>query len=110
TMLGEFASVSASLPHVAEHGWSAEDAYVAHFRTRDGCAGLMQSVASDRGPMLFATRVAGTRGTAWADGDRVQVADATGTREISCPPELVVAPAEPPPSDLMVTAYDLLHS
>jgi predicted dehydrogenase len=108
--LGEFTRVSASLPSVAEHGWSAEDAYLVHFELADGTVGVMQSVASDRGPMLFATRIAGTGGTAWAEGDRVQLADAHGTREVPMPPELAVAPPDPPPADLMITAYDLLHS
>jgi predicted dehydrogenase len=110
TTLGEFATVSASLPHVGDHPWSAEDAYIVHFRLHDGCVGVMQSVAGDRGPMLFATRVAGTRGTAWAEGDRVRVADAGGTRDIPCPPDLDIGAADPPPADLLVTAYDLLHS
>jgi len=108
--LGEFSRVSASLPRVAEHGWSAEDAYVVHFELADGTAGVMQSVASDRGPMLFATRIAGTGGTVWAEGDRVRIADAEGTRDVSMPPELLVAPPDPPPGDLLVTTYDLLHS
>jgi predicted dehydrogenase len=60
--------------------------------------------------MLFATRVAGTLGTAWAEGDRVQVTDASGTRDIDMPDDLRVASADPPPPDLLVTAYDLLHS
>jgi predicted dehydrogenase len=110
TTLGEFETVSASLPHVAEHGWTAEDAYVVQFRLRSGAVGVMQSVASDRGPMLFATRVAGTAGTAWAEGDRVRIADTEGTRDVPCPADLVVAPPDPPPADLMVSAYDLLHS
>jgi predicted dehydrogenase len=110
TTLGEFASVSASLPRVAEHSWKVEDAFLVHFRLRTGLVGIMQSVASDRGPMLFVTRIAGTRGTVWAGGDRVRVTDADGTREIPCPPELAVPPPDPPPADLMVTAYDLLHS
>ena len=54
------------------------------------------------GPMLFVTRVAGTRGTAWAEGDRVRVADADGTRDVPSPDDLAVAPADPPPSDLLV--------
>ena len=33
-----------------------------------------------------------------------------GTREIEMPDDLRVAPPEPPPADLLVTAYDLLHS
>ena len=110
TTLGGFASVSASLPNVGGHAWTAEDAYLVHFRLRSGCVGLMQSVASDRGPMLFATRVAGTEGTAWAEGDRVQVADAAGTRDVECPPDLAVGAADPPPADMLVSAYDLLHS
>jgi predicted dehydrogenase len=108
--LGEFASVSASLPSVGEHAWSAEDAYLVHFRLRGGCVGLMQSVAGDRGPMLFVTRVAGTKGTAWAEGDRVRLADASGTRDVACPSDLAVVAPDPPPADLLVSAYDLLHS
>jgi predicted dehydrogenase len=110
TTLGEFDTVSASLPHVADHGWTAEDAYLVHFRLRSGTVGVMQSVASDRGPMLFATRVAGTAGTAWSEGDRVRIADADGTRDVPCPAELAVLAPDPPPADLMVSAYDLLHS
>ena len=81
-----------------------------HFRTADGAAGVMQSVAVDRGPMLFVTRVVGTLGTAWAEGDRVKVADRGGTRGLDLPEELRVAAPEPPPADMLVTAYDLLHS
>jgi predicted dehydrogenase len=110
TTLGEFASVSASLPNVGGHAWTAEDAYLVHFRLRDGCVGVLESVASDRGPMLFVTRVAGTLGTAWAEGDRVRIADADGTRDIAVPPDLAVGPPQPPAADLLHSAYDLLHS
>jgi predicted dehydrogenase len=110
TTLGEFTGVSASLPRVADHDWTAEDAYIVNFTLDDGTVGSLQSVASDRGPMLFETRIVGTTGTARAQGDRVFVSDASGTREIACPPELAVPPAEPPPSDLLVTDYDSLHS
>ena len=110
TTLGEIVGVSASLPHIVERGWTVEDGYLVHFRTAEGAVGVMQSVAADRGPMLFATRVVGTNGTAWAEGDRVRIADAKGTREVAIPDELRVAAPEPPPADLLVTAYDLLHS
>lgn len=102
--------MSATLLHVGDHDWTAEDGYVVHFRLRNGCTGIMQSVASDRGPMLFATRVAGTKGAVWAEGDRVQVTDASGTRELPIPDAIAVAPPDPPPMDLMHTTYDLLHS
>jgi predicted dehydrogenase len=109
-MLGEFRSVSASLPQVGDHPWSAEDAYLVHFELAGGAVGVMASVASDRGPMLFVTRIVGTRGTVWAEGDRVQIADEAGIREVPLDPDLAVAPADPPPADLMHTTYDLLHS
>jgi predicted dehydrogenase len=110
TTVGEITHVSASLPSIVDRAWTVEDSYIVHFRTAGGAAGLMQSVAADRGPMLFATRVVGARGTAWAEGDRVMVADADGSREVAMPDELRVAAPEPPPPDLLVTAYDLLHS
>ena len=110
TTLGEFEGVSAALPRLAPHGWSAEDTYCARFRLRSGVDGIMQSSAGDLGPMLVTTRVAGTKGTAWLEGDGVAVADATGTRSLDVPSELVLAPPDPPPADLMVTTYDLMHS
>jgi predicted dehydrogenase len=110
TTVGEIVSVSASLPHIVARDWSAEDAFVVHFRIDTGCVGLLQSTVADRGPMLFAQRIVGSRGTAWAEGDRVQVADATGTRDVPLPDELRVAPADAPPPELMVSAYDHLHS
>jgi predicted dehydrogenase len=108
--LGEIAGVSASLPSLSDRAWTAEDSYVVHFRTHAGCAGIMQSSAADRGPLLITSRIAGTRGTVWTEGDRVQVADASGTRQVPVPDDLVTGPPEPPPPDLLVTAYDLLHS
>jgi predicted dehydrogenase len=110
TTVGRITGVSATLTRVVEREWTAEDGYVVHFRTAGGAAGLLQAVAADRGPMLFVTRVVGTLGTAWAEGDRVQVGDSLGTREVPLPDDLRVAPPEPPPADLLVTAYDLLHS
>jgi len=108
--LGEIAGVSASLPSLSDRDWTAEDTYVVHFRTHGGCVGIMQSSAADRGPFLITSRIAGTNGTVWTEGDRVQIADASGSREVPVPDDLVTAPAEPPPADLLVTAYDLLHA
>jgi predicted dehydrogenase len=110
TMLGEITAVSASLPRIVERAWTAEDGYVVHFRCASGAVGVMQATAADRGPMLFVTRVVGTGGTAWAEGDRVQVADEHGTREIAMPAELVVEPPSAPPADLLVSEYDMLHA
>lgn len=108
--LGEIAGVSASLPSLSDRAWTAEDTYVVHFRTHGGCVGIMQSSAADRGPFLITSRIAGTKGTVWTEGDRVQLADASGPRVVPVPDDLVTGPPEPPAADLLETAYDLLHA
>jgi predicted dehydrogenase len=108
--LGEFQSVSAGLPRLAERGWTAEDTYSVHFRLRTGVEGLMQSTAADWGPFLVATRIAGAKGTAWLEGDAVMVADRSGSGAVDVPDDLRLGPPDPPPGDLLVTAYDMLHS
>ena len=110
TTLGEISGVSGTLLNLAQHGWTAEDTFSVRFRTESGCDGLMQSSAADRGPLLMTTRIAGTRGTVWAEGDKVRLADESGTRSVAIPDDLVTAASEPPPADLLVTAYDLLHA
>jgi predicted dehydrogenase len=108
--LGEIVRVDAALPHVVDRDWTAEDAYSVMVELADGAVAFIQGVASDRGPMVFMTRVTGTLGTVWVEGDVVRVADASGTREAALPPELAVATPEPPPAVLMHTEYDLLHA
>jgi predicted dehydrogenase len=110
TTLGEFAGVSAALPVPADRAWSAEDTYSVRFRLHSGVDGVLQSSASDWGPIAAMTRIVGQDGTVWAEGDTVRVADRTGTRVVEIPPDLETGPPDPPPSDLLVTAYDWLHS
>ncbi|HMC67966.1 MAG TPA: Gfo/Idh/MocA family oxidoreductase, partial [Mycobacteriales bacterium] len=110
TTLGEFDGVSASLPLVADRSMTAEDSYTVHFRTRTGVDGVMQSTAGAFGPPLFVTRVAGTSGTVWVDFDTVSIADADGQRQVPVPEDLVLPPPDPPPADLLVSAYDQLHA
>jgi len=108
--LGEFESVSAALPQLVDRPWSVEDSYSVRFRLRSGVEGILQSSAADWGPIVAINRVAGTGGTVWTEGDTVMVADASGTRTLPEPEDLPVTTPEPPPPDLMVTTYDLLHS
>src|SRR5437868_3218579 len=110
TTLGEFDGVSASLPLVADRSMTAEDSYTVLFRTRTGVDGVMQSTAGAYGPPLFVTRVAGSAGTVWVDFDAVSVADADGQRQVPAPDDLVLPPPDPPPADLLVSAYDQLHA
>jgi len=108
--LGEFEAVSAALPVLSDRDWSAEDTYVVHFRLRSGCVGTMQSTASDWGPILLISRIAGSRATIWAEGDVVRLSDATGTQTVPIPVDLRTPPATAPPADLLESAYDLLHA
>jgi predicted dehydrogenase len=110
TTIGEFEGVSAALPVPTGHGWTAEDTYSVRFRLQGGVEGVMQATAGDWGPILILNRVSGSTGTVWAEGDRVQVADAGGTRTLEPDADLVPGAAQPPPADLLHTEYDMLHS
>jgi len=109
-MLGEIEGVSASLTSVSERDWDVEDAFTVHFRTRSGVPGVMQSTVAAWGPPVFCTRVVGSHGTVWAEFDTVRVADASGTHDVPAPADLPLSPPDPPPADLLSTAYDGLHS
>ena len=110
TTLGEIEGVSASLSQVAARDWSVEDSFTVHFRTRSGVAGVMQSTVGAWGPPIFCTRIAGTTGTLWQEFDTVRIAGANGNRELPAPDDLPLAPPDPPPADLLTTAYDGLHA
>ncbi len=108
--LGEFVRVSAALPHVAPTTRTAEDAFVVHFETQSGCAGVMQSTAADWGPPVVITRVAGTHGTAWIEGvgAKVKVADRAGTHTVPVGTDLGTGhqQPEPLPPGVLHSAYD----
>ena len=108
--LGPFSGVSAALPVISARKATAEDSYLVHFRLANGVAGTLQATAADWGPILSVSRIIGTGGTIWAEGDTVRVADHGGVRRIDVPGDLIVAPPDPPPPDVLHTAYDLLHS
>ncbi len=110
TLLGEFAGVSASLSLVSARNWTAEDSYTIHFRTKSGVAGVLQSTSGGWGPPIMCTRVYGSKGSWWVEGDAVQIADSSGIRTLEVPGDLTNPPPAPPPADLMVTTYDHLHA
>lgn len=110
SMLGPITGVSASLPVASGRPMTAEDTYTVHFRTASGSSGVLHSTAASRGPMLMDQRVTGTAGTAWIVGDEVHLATAAGSRPVPVPDDLVLGAPVPPPMDLMVTAYDWMHS
>ena len=106
--LGEFTDVTVSLLNLAGRATTADDGFVAHFRLASGAAGVMQSTAADRGPMLIETRVVGSHGSAWIDGlgDAVFVADSGGTRQLPVPDDLRTVRADAPPAAALETTYE----
>ena len=106
--LGEFDTVSASLPHVVERGMTADDAFLVHFRLRSGAVGVLQSTAGDWGPPIVLTRVVGSKGTAWIEGvgATVRVADPHGTRTLAVADDLPTGGGPPLPEGIVTTAYE----
>ena len=106
--LGEFSDVTVSLVDIAGRATTADDGFVVHFRLASGVAGVMQSTAADRGPMLIETRVVGSAGSAWIDGmgEAVFVADGTGTQQLPVPDDLRTARADAPPAAALETTYE----
>ncbi|MEE3331490.1 MAG: Gfo/Idh/MocA family oxidoreductase [Myxococcota bacterium] len=108
--LGEWSGLSASLGLVADRDWSAEDTFTIHFKTVNGCTGILQSSAGTMGAPAFASRISGKKGTLIIAGDSVSVTDASGARTLETPEELVNPAPNPPDPQHLVTAYDMLHS
>jgi len=71
---------------------------------------MLQSTAGGWGAPVIATRFYGSKGTLWIEGDGVHVADASGTRKLKVPDDLVNPAPIPPPAELMLTTYDHLHA
>lgn len=109
-MLGEWSGLSASLDVVSDRDWSADDTYTVHFRTAQGCTGILQSSAATFGPPAMTSRISGPRGTLTIAGNTVSVADADGSRDLEMPAELANAAPKPPDPELLHTSYDMLHS
>ncbi|MDI2128041.1 Gfo/Idh/MocA family protein [Yinghuangia seranimata] len=108
--LGAIEGVSAGLPIVSDRpGQTAEDTFNIRFRTVTGVEGTLQSSGAVYGPPQMITRVAGTHGTAWVEFEDVWLGDAEGDRKVPVPDDLANPAPEPPPGDLLHTAYDLLH-
>jgi predicted dehydrogenase len=93
TWFGEFASVSATLSIVSDRQGVAEDSFTVRFRMRNGVDGVLQQTAAAWGPHAGMTRVAGTDGTLWTEGEAVWLADRSGSRVLPVPDDLTLPPA-----------------
>ena len=98
TWLGDITEVSARLNVVSARDGVAEDSFTVRFRLVSGVEGMVQQTAAAWGPLAGMTRVAGSRGTVWIDGDEPWLADADGTRRLEVPTDLVL-PGPPGESD-----------
>jgi len=110
TMLGEVTDVAASLQTLAPRAMTSDDTYTVQLRTDRGCEVLMHSSCAMAGPFVAATKVVGSAGTAWAQGDEVWVDNGSGARQVPPPADLPVVAPDPPPAQLLRTAYDMWHS
>jgi len=109
--VGEIESVSALLQTLAPRpSMTADDTYTVQFRLADGATALMHGSCAIGGQFLMSSKVTGRAGTAWLQGEEVWVDTGDGPRALETPADLVLGPPDPPPSDLLHTAYDMWHS
>ncbi len=113
---GDFASVNATLQTLAARpGMTADDTFNLQFELTSGLTGTIACSMATAGPPLMATRVVGSTGSAWIQGDydksEVWIADAAGWRPVPVPADLVNPPPVPfPVTDLIQAANDKWHA
>ena len=110
TTIGEIDSVAATLQTLAPRRMTSDDTYTVQLRTDGGCAVLLHSSCASGGPFVSVTKITGSAGTAWAQGDEVWVDTGGAPRQVPTPDDLPVLPPDPPPAALLHTAYDMWHS
>ncbi len=82
TWLGEFDTVSASLTSVSVKRGEVDDSFLVRFRMKNGLEGVLQQSSGSRGPFVHTSRVSGSLGSVWIDGERALIADSSGIRDL----------------------------
>jgi predicted dehydrogenase len=108
--LGEFDRVSATVQTLAPRSMTADDTYTVQFRLATGVEGIMHSSCAIGGQFLATTKITGTDGSAWLQGDDVWVDTGAGPRQLDTPDDLRNSAPIPPPPELLHTTYDMWHS
>jgi len=110
TTIGEITRVSGSLETLSPRPMTADDTYTVQFETANGATGLLHSSAAAGGELVVATKVTGTAGSSWTQGDEVWLDNGSGPSQVPPADDLPAVAPVPPPSDLLHTAYDMWHS
>jgi predicted dehydrogenase len=110
TTVGEITRVSAALETLSPRPMTADDTYTVQFETAEGATGLLHSSCAAGGQFVVATKVTGTAGSAWAQGDEVWVDTGAGPTQLPPADDLPAVAPVPPPSELLSTTYDMWHS
>jgi predicted dehydrogenase len=110
TTVGEITRVSAALETLSPRPMTADDTYTVQFETADGATGLLHSSCAAGGQFVVATKVTGTRGSAWAQGDEIWVDTGAGPTQLPPADDLPAVAPVPPPRELLSTTYDMWHS
>ena len=96
--VGEFEAVSAALETLApRRTMTADDTYTVQFRLVGGCTGILHSSCAIPGPTIATTKISGTGGVAWLEGDSVMIDVGKGPHEVPDPEDLPRVPPDPPP-------------
>jgi predicted dehydrogenase len=80
------------------------------FETETGASGLLHSSAAMPGQFLATTKITGTKGAAWLQGEEVWIDTGDGPVQVPPPEDLPLVAPVPPPGELLHTAYDMWHS
>jgi predicted dehydrogenase len=108
--MGEIEAVCATLSTLSPlAGMTADDTFTVQLRLAGGANVLMHGSCATPGPFVAASKVVGSTGAAWLQGDEVWVDDGA-PHQVPAPADLVPLPPSPPPAELLHTTYDMWHS
>ncbi len=108
--MGEIDAVTATLSTLSPLGITADDTYSVQLRLANGGTALLHGSCAAPGQFVVATKVIGTGGAAWLQGNDVWADDGSGPRQLATPEDLTPPPPSPPPAELLHTTYDMWHS
>lgn len=97
--LGDFHSISAATSILSDRRDVAEDSFDLRFKMVNGVEGVISQTGASWGPTVLMSRVMGSEGTLWIEGNEAWIADAQGSRPLPIPADLQltdIAPSDDP--------------